>query len=615
MRLSAALRRHWAPLTTLALASALPLLVMQIWHARRGVPLTGYGGDGMLNLALVKDVLEHGWFQSNPSVAAPYGQELYDFSVFSGDNLNFALIKVLGLFSSDPSFVLNLFFLLTFPLTGLAAFFVLRRLGVSEEASIVSAVLFALLPYHFARGLSGHVFLGAYYSVPLGFYLATCVFTDEPLLTRRASVQGSRKYIGARSLATLGMAAVIATAGVYYAIFTLILIATAGLVAVVATTRTAPVLRAGGLIVLLCGLLVLNFSPNLVHRLAEGGNAAVGARLPVESETFATKLTHLVLPVPNHRVDALARITREYETSSVPAPAYYGVSLGTLASIGFGSLLVVLLAGGVRLATAGWRWRRLHEAATLALVTFLFVTVGGLSSLFAFEISPQIRGWYRLSIFLGFAAMLALGLLLDAIRDSPRLPTPVRRWFPAVLAVVLAVGVLDQTTADFVPPYRDVETRFRQDREFVDEIERRLPVGSEVFQLPYVPFPESVLHRMDAYDHARGYIHSDDLEWSWGSMQGRDEDWQSALADDPPPRVARSVAAAGFEGLWLDRWGYPDNGAATETQLRPLLGVPVLGSGDGRFAFFDLRPLRRRMEKESSAEAVERLARSTLEPG
>jgi len=58
---------------------------------------------------------------------------------------------VLAAISGSPAVTINAFYLLTYPLDALAAFWALRRLGVSRPASLACAVLFALLPYHFFR--------------------------------------------------------------------------------------------------------------------------------------------------------------------------------------------------------------------------------------------------------------------------------------------------------------------------------------------------------------------------------------------------------------------------------------------------------------------------------
>jgi hypothetical protein len=595
------------------LASVLPLLVLEIWRADRAVPITGYASDGLFYLTLVKGVLENGWFQENSSVAAPFGQELYDFAAVSGDTLSFALIRALGVFSSDPSFVINLFFLASFPLTALAAFFVLRALGISEWPAVVCSVLFALAPYHFVRGVNGHVFLAAYYGVPLGVYLTIAVLVGRPLFGRSSRSGRVARYATRRSAATVALCFVVAWTGVYYALFTVILLATAAAVAVVRTRSVAPIAPAAAVIATLGIGLALAFSPNLFYRAANGSNAAVGTRPAVESEAYAAKLTHLVLPVDNHRLKPLADLKREY-AATAPAPADYGVSLGAVATLGLVVLGFVLLAGIGQAASDASRTGRLHAASVVAAVTFLFVTVGGLSAVFSYFVWAQLRGWYRLSIFISFAALFAVGALLDAFRESRRRPRLVRALFPILLAAVLILGTLDQTTKSFVPRYRAVLADFTSDRDFVRAIERRLSPGSEVFQIPYVSFPESVLNRMDAYDHARGYLHSDTLEWSWGSMRGRADDWQAALADDPVEFVATSVAAAGFEGLWVDRWGYADNGDGVVAGLTALLRQDGISSANGRHVFFDLRSLAQRLRARTSPAKAAALQTATLEP-
>ena len=58
-------------------------------------------------------------------------------------------------------------------------------------------------------------------------------------------------------------------------------------------------------------------------------------------------------------------------------------------------------------------------------------------------------------------------------------------------------------------------------------------MGAMVFQLPYRRFPETQpLARMADYDLMRGYLHSDDLRWSYGFMKGRPGDPSPALAEE-----------------------------------------------------------------------------------
>src|SRR5215208_4153490 len=158
----------WA-LGTVALTCLALIPLLRLWRADLHAPFS-YHADALLHLMFTKGVLKHGWWLENPDIGAPFGQQLYDFPVLVGDSLHLALIKLLGVFSSDPVVVLNLFFLLSFPLVALASFVVLRQLGISAAVALVCSVLYALAPYHFWRG-EDHLFFGTYYSVPVGAYL------------------------------------------------------------------------------------------------------------------------------------------------------------------------------------------------------------------------------------------------------------------------------------------------------------------------------------------------------------------------------------------------------------------------------------------------------------
>jgi len=160
--------------------------MMQLWRANLWMPFT-LGGDAPYYLMVIKGTLLHGWWLENPDLGAPYGQELYDFPFLAHDSFHLVLIKMLGLLSSDPVFVANVFFLLSFPLVTLVAFLVLRQLGISGDAALVCSALYALAPYHFLRDHQ-HLNLAAYYSVPVGAYLVLTILR-ESLCSRAVETQ------------------------------------------------------------------------------------------------------------------------------------------------------------------------------------------------------------------------------------------------------------------------------------------------------------------------------------------------------------------------------------------------------------------------------------------
>jgi hypothetical protein len=562
--------------------------VLQVWQADLGVPFA-YTGDGNFYAAVVKGILDHGWHYVNPSLGAPFGQELYDFPIVSGDNAQALLIRLIGLGSSSWATVMNLYFLLTFALAAATCFPVLRRLGVAAAPAGVCSVLFALLPYHFAHG-QGELFISGYFTVPLGAYLTLAVLGDRPLFARAA--QRRRRLLAYASRQSLGTAALclaipLASGSFYYAAFTIVLVVGATLIAAL-TRRSLRVVATGSAVVALVGASVAaNLAPTFAYRLHHGANHAVATRGINESEIFALKLTQLVLPIEQHRVSAIGHLSTRYAETAPFGELGHGTHLGLVASIGFVWLLLVALAGaaGARLLEIAAPYR---PAAAASLLAFLVGTVGGISALIAATITPQFRAWNRITVFIGFFALLAVGVALTRLGERWSRRPLHRIAFGATLVAILVGGVLDQTSSGSVPAYATVRAAYRSDDSFVRAIERALPRGASVFELPYVPFPEAGLGDKD-YDLVRPYLHSEDLRWSFGAMKGRPQDWQAHLAGMPMRTVLPAVAGAGFDGICIDRAINPARSLALEREISRLLGAAPLLSADGRFSFFDLR--------------------------
>ncbi len=574
--------RRWEEAGYAALAAALGtlagFLVLQPWRGSLRVPYS-YVGDANYYHAVLKGVLNHGWFWHNPSLGAPNEQQLFDFPNVSGDLLNVFAWKLLGLFTSDSAVVLNLFYLLTFPAAALTAYLVLRRLSLSRAAAIACSVLFTVLPYHFTRG-EFHLLLAAYYAVPFGAYLVLAVLGERPLFATRRMV-----------LVTLAMCAVIAFAsgGYYYSAFTIVLVAVAAVLRAVGLRSWRSLSDGAAVAGTLLVLSLFTLVPSFVYWAEHGRNEVVANRAPYESELYGLKFAQLVLPIDEHRIGTLARMRREYDETFPLTEAATNTALGIVAGLGFLWLLLVCF---VRLVSPGRRVAGdlAGRAGVAALLALVFAWTGGLSTFVAL-VEPQIRAWNRLSIFIGFFGLIAAGLAFDWALAWMR-----GRWRSGAwvglggLGLVVVLGALDQTSRSYEPDYSGVAASYRSDGDFVRGIEAQVPGGSMIFQLPYRPFPESPgLARMADYDLFRGYLHSGELRWSYGIVKGRGDDWAAGVSRKPVPEMVRDVRAAGFAGIYLDRLGYEDGGAAIDPQLIAATGSMPLTSPDQRLSFYGLR--------------------------
>jgi phosphoglycerol transferase len=596
------------------------MVALRVWRGRLDVPFQ-IRGDGGFYLMLVKGVLDHGWIWTNSSLGAPFGQQLYDFPQ-GADNLNLLIIKVLGAVVGSAATTANLFFLLSFPLTALGAYVVFRWLEVSVPSAALCAVLFSILPVHFLGG-EDRLLLNAAYAVPLGAYLVLAVLRgDHLLVAREGPGRLWRRALTRRTVATLVICAVVGSAGLYYAAFTIVLLVLAGVgrFAVRLTVRSA--LLPLVLVAIVGGVLALNLAPSIAYRVQHGSNSSVAARAARDTETYALKLTLLVLPQPGHRVPFLARLNERYGRNSLPGPNEgFVATLGIVGTVGAAILFIVGLTMLLGARPSSRRRALCAASAAAALLAFLVATQGGISSIVANWVSPEIRVWSRMSMFITFYSLLAVGLALD--RGVERIgPGRARRFVPAAAVVVIGiVGALDQTNnrthpsyGETIPAYGTLQREWRSDEAFVSGIEARLPKGAAVYQLPYVYFPEDLTSRTGAYEPARFYLHSSRLRWSWGAMRGRPADWASRLARASVPATTRAVAAAGFQGITVDRRGYADGGNSVVSRLTSVLRAPPLSSPDGRFVFFDLRPYAGRLRASLGEQRVAAIRQSTLRP-
>lgn len=535
-----------------------------------------YQGDSLFHAWMAQSVSE-GWLFNNPRTGYPFGSNFIDFP--GSDFASHLIIKALFLLSGSSFTATNLFFLFSFPTAFISSFCVVRTFGVSRVLSFVGALLFTFMPFHFQR--ISHLFYTWYFVAPIFFYLAFSVFRSSSNKTLNTSKRKSWiKY----ALSTLALFA-ISSFGVYYTLFGVILISLAGLLNVIKTRKLLGLKRALLIIAILCGGVLLNITPNLIGKHEQGKNSEVAIRSPVESEIYALKLMQLILPRADHRVSFLGQFTQSYNAASPLINENTTSTLGVIGSIG---LLACFLYVLVSLSGTRTDYRLTFLAAS-TLVLFLFATTGGLGALFSYAISPSIRGWNRASIFIAFGCVLAFFLSLQLFLDKFSSKTHTHSLLAA--AVVLTVGMYDQT----VPPCKECRTpqklAYENDKNFVNDIERSLPEGAAIYQLPYIAFPETPpINRLAGYQLAAGFVHSKNLHWSFGGMKGRDGDiYYRSLANEPIEKQVEVIKRLGFNGIYIDRRGYADNANELIKNLTTLVGSPpLLNSSNGELAFFKL---------------------------
>jgi phosphoglycerol transferase len=314
---------------------------------------------------------------------------------------------------------------------------------------------------------------------------------------------------------------------------------------------------------------------------------------------LGTTITQLVLPATSHRVDFLANLKVEFIQGATLLNGNHPyinendwASLGLIGSLGFLFLLVWLIFARRRYGDADSRFfPMITSLAVLNIAAVLLATIGGFGLLFSIIISPQIRAYNRISIYIGFFSILVVLLLVERLREKYAKTGARAAIFIGIMMVVVAIGIVDQTNDGMVPDYKTTAKAYGSDQAFVQQIEAGMPAQAMVFQLPYVPFPENPeVNAMPDYHQLRAYLHSRTIRWSYGTMKGRNGDlWQRSVASEPTSQFLKDIVAAGFNGIWVNRAGYADGAAQIERQLKDELEVKPMVNDDNTLLFFDLK--------------------------
>lgn len=529
-----------------------------------------YAGDALFFHWMAQRSIE-GWYFINERSGFPFGSTTYDFP--NSDAGSFLIYKILGNLTGSVFSAVDLYFLLSFPVIFITAFIVLRSFDIRKIYCAMAAILFAFAPFHFSRLMYGHDLYLWYFGIPLFFYYG------KNLIYYGQTHWGLRKP--RRLISLLFVAFLLSSFGIYYAFFGAIVLLVCGVASSFKTVTFRPLRNSLLFCVLIFSGCVLNLLPSIVYRQTHAVNHEVAQRVPLQTEVYSLKIMTLLLPQPDHRVEVLRSFTAMYN-STFPL-ANTTASLGIVGVIGF---LTILLSVGASLVQKPVG-PAFGVAAIVVVSLLLISTVGGFNVLFAILVTPLIRGWDRISIFIEFGSILAFCLLLDGCARINR------SSFVASLCAIVATiaGLWDQTPLSYRSVVAAGSAAGAVDEEFIHQIEASMPPESAIYQLPYMRFPDfGPLQKLGGYELATGFTNSKTLRWSFGGMQGREGDlFFRGLAEKSVPEQIVAIQNLGFSGIYIDRRGFADRGVSIIDDFSRAIGsAPILERSDGNVVFFKL---------------------------
>jgi phosphoglycerol transferase len=167
-------------------------------------------------------------------------------------------------------------------------------------------------------------------------------------------------------------------------------------------------------------------------------------------------------------------------------------------------------------------------------------------------------------------------------------------WNILIVVMLVGFGIWDQ-----LPRYPSWEEAirqrswidFRSDSDFFPALERMLPVGAMVFELPVKDYPEmGPVNDMGDYEHFRPMLHTDALRFSYGAVKGRgDDNWQKKVSSEEPREMIGDLERYGFSAILINRKAYKDRGEALSRKL--LEGGAVALKENDDFLILGIHPL------------------------
>lgn len=563
------------------------------WH----IPFS-YSGDTNFILMAIKTLLKGEWFPfispiKSSYLAAPFGLEFGDWP--SADGLFYIIIKCISFFYNDYIAVYNVYFILTFFLSSTLFVFAIRQLNINYPIAIVCGILFTFQSYHFAR--LGHLFLASYFMIPLMTVILIWIWDTIPIFFTKSEEKLKINPYSYKAIFTTIIVILSGWTGVYYVFFFCFFAVVASLSAYFYNSKSYRHLISGGIIICLAiSSFMLNFLPNFIYIIRYGYNSNAFQRIPIEAEMYGLRIISLFMPPANHRVGLLQTPMKIY--SLVPHPEMPGSYLGFIA--GLGLLFLIFRFIFIRRKECIY-----DHFSVLSITGILLSTISGFGLIFASLISPNIRAYSRISIFFASFGLFTVALLMNGYIVRIR-----RVYAFIMLFTVLLIGVLDQTV-DFRPSSKN---EFTSDSLFIHKIEKQAGIEGNIFQLPFVPFPEvAPILGMQDLSHFRGYLHSNTLHWTYGAVKGRPEvNWYESMSKLTRNELLNRLSIIDFSGIYIDRYAYPDQAKSIENEFSQLLHIQPLVSNNERLSYFNINSYKENFNSKFSTSELTKLKKSYL---
>jgi hypothetical protein len=488
----------------------------------------GYAADGLFTMANAKLIADNGTFHGMQTnlLGYPFNSELDAWYPIpeKGLFLIYALlIKFFGLYPAS-----NIILVLGHVLSGLGFVFAGVWLRVKTVLLFSFALVFALTPFIFTRGLA-HLTVASVWVVPLLVVLVVKIYTQRELIQ-------DKKF----RVIALFVSFVSGTLSPYYSIMYCQFIFGAFVLFTLRKDREARNFCALLGIVVISAVLLCNFQyiQNVIF------SSAPSLRNLAALEVYGLKIPELFLPTGHSKIEKFARVANEmyYNKAFVKGEVwspYLGL-VGILCFLYFTFDYIRALAFKVKDSIQGY--------STQILWILLFSTVGGVNLLagtFGFQF---LRATNRYSIWI-----LAI-VLIYTLQKLSQIKSPIKSYSIA-LAILFIVWV-DLPQKYTLVSKLDIQSKIKGDQNLVSTIEKVLP-NPNLLVLPMQRYPENgPVENMSDYDFLRLFLNSNKIQQTYGLV--KNDQLNPNLLENFNEKTfnIQIIENIGINGILINRSGY-----------------------------------------------------------
>jgi hypothetical protein len=480
-----------------------------------------YSGDAIVHYNFAKNIQQTGWWARNPNFGLPTGQTLYDFPLT--ENTQLLLIKTLITLGLDWMYSVNWYYILTFPLIAVVSLYCFTRMGLKYQIALPLSIVYTVMPYHFLRGIN-HLFLSGYFVVPLAILLAYSLALEKKFNRLEYAI----------------LVIFIASSGAYYTYFSVVILSAVTAILMVKDWPGRKWIEALIAVAIVIFIFSLNYLPTFLYTQKNGDIKIISERPASDTEYYGLKITQLILPFEDHNLKLFNKVQKKYiseGTTTLNENQY--AALGLVASLGFGFLLVwTLVRPKIRYLDKNDN-ASLDLLGTLNLTLVLFGNVGGFATIISTYFTPVFRSVNRVSIFIAFIALFALGILINKLK--PQKATIVA-W------IILLFAIWDQVSIGVVRNFMVKPEKYQQLVTYTEEIEAKTNDGGKIFTLPVGEYPEGADKNFMSIA-----LLTDDIQWTSGAENLRKANlWQKELEQGGIANLVTELRNENFAGLLVN---------------------------------------------------------------